>query len=103
MGPLCRLYYSLSPFHEVHFWDFLLNQPDAGGGARRAAAAHGGGRTLAPGGPGERNRRFAQKPFQLLPFSPGACLMDFASEKSTASAFCGICFRKTKVEKFLII
>ena len=29
-------------------------------GARRAAA-HGGGRTLAPGGPEERNRRFAQK------------------------------------------
>ena len=37
------------------FFGHLLIWPDAGGGARR--------RTLAPGGPEERNRRFAQKIF----------------------------------------
>ena len=36
------------------FLGHLLIWPDAGGGAA--------GRTLAPGGPEERNRRFAQKP-----------------------------------------
>ena len=38
------------------FWTF----PDIAG-RRTDAAARTDGRTLAPGGPGERNRRFAQK------------------------------------------
>ena len=30
LGPLCRLYYSLSPFQAVHFWYFLLICADGG-------------------------------------------------------------------------
>ena len=56
MGPLCRLYYSLSPFQAVHFWYFLLICADG---------RTEDGRTLAPGGPEERNRRFAQKSCHL--------------------------------------
>ena len=41
------------------FFGHLLIWPDAGGARRAAHGAHG--RTLAPGGPEERNRRFAQK------------------------------------------
>ena len=51
MGPLCRVFQLLNPFQAVHFWDFLLICADG---------RTEDGRTLAPGGPEERNRRFAQ-------------------------------------------
>ena len=63
MGPSSRVFQLLNPFQAVHFLDicwFGRTPARGGGGARR---------TLAPGGPEERNRRFAQKCVTLRVFT----------------------------------